>query len=152
MHAFVAAGAAFLFAVLWFDLMFDVQTRRHAGDTLPLEILASIGGYYRRVTTEAKPMNRLITAVMGLTLASIVAEIVRGVDPWRTGWISLAAAAGAIGLAAARTVRNAVRLGRGEDSPEIQTRLARTIYRDHLACLFAISLVIGIQLAASVLQ
>ena len=28
MPAFVAAGAGFLIAVLWFDLMFDVQTRR----------------------------------------------------------------------------------------------------------------------------
>ena len=29
MHTFVAAGAGFLLAVLWFDLMFDVQTRKH---------------------------------------------------------------------------------------------------------------------------
>src|SRR6267378_4476866 len=27
MHSFAAAGAGFLLAVLWFDLMFDVQTR-----------------------------------------------------------------------------------------------------------------------------
>ena len=30
MHSFAAAGAAFLLAVLWFDLMFDVQTRNCA--------------------------------------------------------------------------------------------------------------------------
>jgi hypothetical protein len=33
MHAF--AGSAFPVAVLWFDLMFDVQTRGHAGERLP---------------------------------------------------------------------------------------------------------------------
>jgi len=55
-----AAGAAFLLAVLWFDLMFEVQSRGHAGDPLPSEVLASISAYYRRVTTEAYPMNRLV--------------------------------------------------------------------------------------------
>jgi hypothetical protein len=47
-HTFAAAGAGFLLAVLWFDLMFDVQTRKHASDSLPPEVLASITSYYRR--------------------------------------------------------------------------------------------------------
>ena len=64
MHAFAAAGAGFLLAVLWFDLMFDVQTRKHPRDAvLPPEVLASISAYYRRVTTEAYPMNRLVASV-----------------------------------------------------------------------------------------
>src|SRR6185437_10944927 len=51
MTAFVTAPAGFLLAVLWFDLMFDVQVLRHRGrESLPEEVLASIGGYYRRVT------------------------------------------------------------------------------------------------------
>jgi hypothetical protein len=37
--------------VLSFDLMFDVQTRKHQG-VLPPEVLASISAYHRRVTTE----------------------------------------------------------------------------------------------------
>ena len=49
MHTIAAAGAGFLLAVLWFDLMFDVQTRKHTGDLLPPEVLASISAYYRRV-------------------------------------------------------------------------------------------------------
>jgi hypothetical protein len=57
MHTFAAAGVGFLLAVLWFDLMFDVQTRQYTGD-LPPEVLASISAYYRRATTEAYPMNR----------------------------------------------------------------------------------------------
>ncbi len=77
MHSFAAAGAGFLLAVLWFDLMFDVQTRKHAGAALPPEILTSISNYYRRVTTDAYPMNRLIALVMLLTLAAICAEVVQ---------------------------------------------------------------------------
>jgi len=61
--------------VLWFDLMFDVQTRKHEGNVLPPDVLASISAYYRRVTTEAYPMNRLVALVMLLTLAAICAEI-----------------------------------------------------------------------------
>ena len=60
--------------MLWFDLMFDVQARKYAGDVLPAEVLASISAYYRRVTTEAYPMNRLVGLVMLLTLAAICAE------------------------------------------------------------------------------
>ena len=58
--AFVTAGAGFLLAVLWFDLMFDVQALPHRGHELPEHTLASIAGYYRRVTTTARPMNRLV--------------------------------------------------------------------------------------------
>jgi len=148
MHACAASGAAFLVAVLWFDLMFDVQTRKHGGDALPTEVLNSISAYYRRVTIEAWPMNRLIAAVMILTLLSIVAEIVRNADRWWIAWISLASAVSAIGLARVRTVPNAMRLGRATDSSETQARLARAIYRDHIYCLAAMSLLLGLQLTA----
>src|SRR5579864_6445207 len=89
MEKFAATGAGFLLAVLWFDLMFDVQVRKHTGPVLPATVLTSISAYYRRVTTEAFPMNRLVALVMVLTLASIVAEIVQGKAPWWTGWGSL---------------------------------------------------------------
>ena len=148
MHACVAAGAGFLIAVLWFDLMFDVQTRKHSGDPLPAEVLASISAYYWRVTVEACPMNRTIAGVMLLTVLAIVVEIVQSHGHWWIAWISLAAAASAIGLARARTVPNAVRLGRASDSAEAQSRLARTIYRDHLYCLAAMSVVLALQLSA----
>ena len=147
MHAYAASGAGFLIAVLWFDLMFDVQTRKHAGDTVPTEVLASISAYYRRVTIEAWPMNRLIAVVMGLILLAIVVEIARHEDRWWIEWTSLAAAASAIGLALARTVPNATRLGNGADSCEEQTRLARAIYRDHLYCLAAMIVLLGLQLS-----
>lgn len=148
MHACVATGAGFLMAVLWFDLMFDVQTRKHSGDTLPAEVLASISAYYRRVTIEAWPMNRMIAVVMLLTLLAITVEIVQNAGHWWLAWISLAAAASAIGVARARTVPNAMRLGRTADSAEAQSRLARAIYRDHLYCLAAMAAVVGLQLSA----
>ena len=52
MQRVLAACGGFLLAVLWFDLMFDVQVLRHgSAAVLPEPVLASIAGYYRRVTT-----------------------------------------------------------------------------------------------------
>jgi hypothetical protein len=149
MPAFAAAGAAFLVAVLWFDLMFDVQVRGHRGDALPPAVLASISGYYRRVTTQARPMNRIIPLVMLLTVVAVGAEIVRASAPWWAAWPSLAAALSAIGLAMARTVRNAVRLGAAADPLETQSRLARQVWADHLFCLVAMGLTLALQLSAA---
>jgi hypothetical protein len=145
MHAFAAAGASFLLAVLWFDLMFDVQTRKQARGVLPANILASIAAYYRRVTTEARPMNLAISVVMSLTLISLIIRIVRDPSSW-IEWVSLILALSAIGLALSRTVRNAKRLGRANDPPDVQTRLARSIYRDHQFCFVAMLLLTGLQL------
>ncbi|HYB24795.1 MAG TPA: hypothetical protein VED41_13415, partial [Solirubrobacteraceae bacterium] len=104
MSAFVTAGGGFLLAVLWFDLMFDVQALPHRHRQLPEEALASIAGYYRRVTTAARPMNRLIATVMLATLAAIVVEIAAGQHPVWAGWASLAAALAPIALAGGHTV------------------------------------------------
>jgi hypothetical protein len=148
-NAFVAAGAGFLLAVLWFDLMFDVQVLRHRGrpGDLPEEVLASIAGYYRRVTTDARPMNRLVATAMLATLAAIVVQIARDDDPRWVGWASLALAGFAVGLAGARVVPAAVRLGGRGDGAGVQTGLARSICRDHLLCLGAIASLLAIQLA-----
>jgi len=149
MHAIAAAGSGFLVAVLWFDLMFDVQARQCPGDTLPAEILASISAYYRRVTTEATPMNRLVSAVMALTVLSIVVEIAVGARPWWIDWASLAVALSAVGLAGVRIVPNAKRLGQAADSVEVRTHLARSIYREHLYCVAAMTTVLTLQLVAA---
>jgi hypothetical protein len=148
MHTFAAAGAGFLLAVLWFDLMFDVQTRKHTGDPLPPEVQTSISAYYRRVTTEAYPMNRLVALVMLLTLAAICAEIVQGENPWWIGWGSIALAGSGFVPTMTRTVPNARRLGTGADSPEEQSRLARAICRDHMFSFARMIVVLGLQLVA----
>src|SRR5271165_1411738 len=147
MHSFAAAGAAFLIAVLWFDLMFDVQAR-HPGETVSTEALASISTYYRRVTTQARPMSALISLVMLLTVGAILAEIVAGRTPPWIAWPSLVLAASAIGLALWRTVRNARRLGAAQDPPPVQTALARGVLGDHLYCLAAMAMVLALQLAS----
>jgi hypothetical protein len=143
--AFVSAGAGFLLAVLWFDLMFDVQVWWGSGE----DALGSIAAYYRRVTTTARPMNRLIGLVMLATLTAIVLEIAGDDDPDWAGWASLVLAGSAIGLAAAHTFRAAVRLGARGDPIEVQGRLARSILRDHLFCLAAIVVLLAVQLSAA---
>ena len=101
------------------------------------------------MTTDAAPMSRLVSCVMIVTLAALVAEVVMGALPGFLAWVSFGAAASAVGLAAARTVRNAVRLGRGEDSSAIRSDLARSIYRDHVYCFTAMTTVVALQLIAS---
>ena len=146
MNAFVTAGAGFLLAVLWFDLMFDVQVLGRRGGEISDAVLGSISAYYARVTTAARPMNRLIAAVMVATVAAIAVQIARGDRPRWVAPASLVLAAGAILLAGLRTVPNAVRLGAGADSREVRIGLARSACRDHLVCLAAIGSVLAIQL------
>ena len=149
MHAYAAAGAAFLLAVLWFDLMFDVQTAGTGGAPLPPETLASISSYYRRVTTAARPMNNIVPLVMLLTLVALAVEILVKERPTWICVMSLLLAASAIALAIFRTVRNAVALGKREGSPQAQSDLARQVFHDHLYCLVAMTAVLTLQLACS---
>jgi hypothetical protein len=145
--AFVTAGAGFLLAVLWFDLMFDVQVLGHGEGVLPEDVLASIAAYYRRVTTAARPMNRLIAMVMLGTLAAIVVEIASGDGEAWIAPVSLALAVAPIALAGARVVPSAVRLGTRADPPERQSALARAIFRGHVFCAAGIAALLAVQLA-----
>jgi hypothetical protein len=146
---FVSAGAGFLLAVLWFDLMFDVQVLGHHGVTLPDGVLDSIAGYYARVTTAARPMNRLVATVMLATLAAVVVEIARGEPHAWLAWVSLALAACPTALAGARIVPSAVRLGARVDSLERQSRLAREIFNGHVLCALLIAALLALQLSFS---
>lgn len=144
MEAFVVAPAGFLLAVLWFDLMFDTQIR----PTPPPDgAVASISRYYRRVTTDAAPMNYLVAFAMLATAAAIVVQLATGA-PWNA-WVSLPLALAPMTLARVRTVPNAVRLGTGTDPPDRQLAIARIILHDHVACFIAISGVIAVQLVAA---
>jgi len=134
--ALVAAGAGFLLAVLWFDLMFDVQARRldePDGDAR----LASIADYYRRVTIEAYPANRLVATVMVLTITGSVVLLWR--QPSLRTFFALLLVVAPVALAGARVVPNAMRLGRRGDPLPVQRQLARTILRDHVACFVAVA-------------
>tara|TARA_R110000868_G_scaffold35458_6_gene127107 strand:+ start:2753 stop:3205 length:453 start_codon:yes stop_codon:yes gene_type:complete len=146
MPAFAAAGAAFLLAVLWFDLMFDVQVRGQKSGTLPDATLSSIAAYYKRVTTDARPMNMLVSAAMLATLIAVIAELTNTRVPLFIAAASLVLVVSSIGLAGSRTVPNAKRLGSTADTPDVQSRLARQIYSDHRYCFTAMSAVLALQL------
>src|SRR5438874_9823045 len=96
-HAIVAAGAGFLLAVLWFDLMFDVQVRGHASGELPEPVLGSIAAYYRHVTTEARPMNFFVAAAMLGTLVAILVQLAIDDAPRWVSAVSLGLAMAPIG-------------------------------------------------------
>jgi hypothetical protein len=141
---FICAGAGFLLAVLWFDLMFDVQvTHLDESDG----VIDSIAAYYRRVTTAARPMNRLVALAMLATLGSLIAQIARGDRPRWVGWTSLVLAAAPIALAATRTVPQAVRLGAGVDPEPVRVGLARSIFREHVFSFAAIAAVLVLELS-----
>jgi len=146
--AFVTAGGGFLLGVLWLDLMFDVQVIGQGDLELPGPVLASIAAYYARVTTAARPMNRLIALTMLATLTAIIAELAEGVGPAWAVWASLGLALAPIALAGSRTVPSAVRLGLHRDGAQAESRMARAILRQHLFCLGSIAALITVQLAA----
>jgi len=122
------------------DLIFDSQVLRHRGsDELPEAVLASIADYYHRATTTTRPMSHLIAAVMAVLVAALGFRAVVGDDP---GWllaVSAALAGVPILLALIRTVPNAVRLANRIGTAVEQSRLARSICRDHLLCLACMS-------------
>jgi hypothetical protein len=128
-----------LLAVLWFDLMFDVQVRGNAGGQLPDPVLSSIAAYYARVTTTSRPMSRLVLLAMLVTIGALVATLLGDDLPnWRAA-IALVLTLVAVILAGARTVPAAVRLGTRRDDAATQSALARSILRDHLVCIAAIA-------------
>lgn len=142
------AAAGFLLAVLWMDLIFDSQVRGSRAAELPEPVLASIAAYYRRATTTSRPMSRLIAAVMVLLLAALGFRVVRGHDPAWLSALSAVLATAPILLAGTTTVPHAVRLGSRGDGPAEQSRLARSVYRDHLVCFALLIGFIAVRLTA----
>jgi hypothetical protein len=148
MTALAAAGGGFLLAVLWMDLLFDVQVLRHrAAAVLPEDVLASIAAYYRRVTTTARPLGHLVALTMIVTTGAAAVTLFRGGAPLWMRAASVALVAAPAALAGRRIVPDAVRLGARTDTPEVQTALARAICRGHLLCLASIAAFVALQVA-----
>lgn len=143
----ITAANGFLIAVLWFDLMFDVQVLKDVGESqVSDERLDSIAAYYHRVTTTATPMGRLVALVMLTLVTGLVVQAVQGdVDVW-VSVVSFVAAAVGIGLAGVRVFGRAKRLGWRTDSLEVQSALAGSIFRDHIVCLAAMVTLLAAQL------
>jgi hypothetical protein len=146
----ISAAAGFLIAVLWFDLMFDVQLWPHGNASPPpTEQLDSISAYYHRVTTTASPMGRLVALVMLALIAGLITQAIRGDAPVWVSAVSITAAAIGIGLAGARTLPAARRLGARLDPLDARHRAGRGILRDHLVCLAAMVTVLVTQLVGT---
>ena len=126
-------------------MMFDVQVISHRGGELPDAVVASIAGYYRRVTTEAGRMSRLVALVMVVTVAGIVVQIARSDGAPAAGWLSLVLAVVPIGVAACSTVPRAVRLGARRDALAVQAA-ARSICAQHVFCFGSIGALLVVQL------
>ena len=127
--------------------MFDSQAGLH-GPRPDEAALAAIGAYYHRATTTSRPRGTLIAGVMAVLLVTLGADTVLGGRPAWLLIVSGVLAGGPILLAMLRTVPNAVRLGRRADTAAEQTRLARSVYRDHLVCLASMSTFLALQLFA----
>jgi hypothetical protein len=147
--ALLAACGGFLLAVLWFDLMFDVQVLGHAAAPAPLpeQTLASIAHYYARVTRGAQPMHLLVALVMAIAVLGSLSRA------WRTphepgAWLGLLLAVIPIGLAGWRVFPNAVRLGTRTGTLAEQSTLARGILADHVFCWLAIAAFTVLQIAS----
>lgn len=150
MTSAVAALTGFLLAVLWFDLMFDVLVLPHrSAPEVPEHALESIAAYYHRVTITASPMGRLVGLAMFALLGVLVVQLVRDDAPVWVSVVSLAAAVFAIGLALGIVFGAARRLGTRIDPLELQSRLARRVFRGHVACLVAMLLLLALQLGAA---
>jgi len=85
--------------------------------------------------------------VMLGTIAAIIVQLGQGDAPRWAAVLSLVLAASAIVTAAVHTVPSAMRLGTRSDTDKGQTRLARSIFRDHLLCITAVAVVLFLQLA-----
>ena len=135
MAPLLTACSGFLFAVLWMDLIFDTQVIGHlsGGPELPEPVLASIAGYYQRATT--RPLSGLIALVMLILIVALGFQITLGRDPGWLGVLSAGLAGAPMALALTRTLPAAVRLGHRTDGASEQTRLARSICRDHVICI-----------------
>lgn len=145
MAALLTACGGFLLGVLWMDLLFDVQVL--GAD--PQNAVASIVAYYRRVTTQAYPMNRVIGAIMLVTVGVTLYGLVRRRISLRLGLPALGLAGVAIGMAILRVFPNAVRLGSGADPLDVQLALARAICLDHLLCLGLMAGFVALMVASS---
>jgi hypothetical protein len=130
-HSLSVAGLGFLSAVLWFDLMFDVQ----AFD-LNEHKLQIIRTFYRRATTDADPMGYAVAVFMAIAFSGMAMEAI-----YHGNEISLGVSLGSmlftgtgITTAMIRTLGNAKRLGSGKDDISKQQKLAKSILGDHLMC------------------
>lgn len=149
MTAVSTMAGGFLAAVLWFDLMFDVQVLGQPAGPLAEPILGSIATYYQRVVIDASPMGRLVSVGMLVGWVSVALQLRRRELRGLLGWATAVALFAPTLLAGIRIVPSAARLASRADSIELQSELARAICWDHLFCLGSIILFLTLELVSS---
>lgn len=141
------AGAGFLLAVLWFDLMFDVQVLGQGRGLLAEATLQSMAAYYRRVTTDSWPMGALLPLTMLATIGATLRQLFRNEIPRPAAIAALVLVTLPVALALGRVLPNAVRLGGRADTLDVQSQLARAICWDHLFCFVSVAMFLALQIA-----
>jgi len=144
----LAACAGFLLAVLWMDLMFDVQALGGPA-VLPDSVLHSIAAYYARVTTNASPMGSAIGAVMIVAVTGALVRLVREPESRGRHALALGLIAAPVALALLRVFPDAVRFGKAADPAAVRSDLARAILHGHLFCLASVTAFLIVQLRDS---
>ena len=148
MPRLLAACAGFLLAVLWMDLMFDVQALGGPA-VLPDSVLHSIAAYYARATTASWPMGAAIGSVMIVAVTGALVRLVREPESRRRHALALVLVAAPVALALLRVFPNAVRLGASTDPVPVRSDLVRTILHGHLFCLASVAAFLIVQLSDS---
>lgn len=137
MQGLLNVCAGFLLAVLWFDLMFDVQVLAYVSVAeLPESVLSSIAAYYGRVTSAS--MNFLVALVMLVAVALSFWRIYKGNN---TNWkLALSALLICIPIVAAQVLifPAAKTLASRVDSLTLQSELAVQICYAHIFCFICI--------------
>jgi hypothetical protein len=132
MRIILGMCGGFLLAIIWMDMMFDIQAYRAKSKTLPENILSTTTLYYRQITKGADPMRQLITFVMAVLGLALVYDLALGTTPfWYRGVSFILAVPGPV-LALARTLKNAMRLSERRDSIEVQSAMAHSLFFDHV--------------------
>ena len=142
----LAACGSFLVAVVWMDLIFDVQVVGHSGAELPEPVVRSIATYYARATTDAYPMGHLVGLTMLVTVGGALYQLARGSDALAQRIAAALTAGVPIALALARVFPNAVELGQRTGSLAEQSELARAIFREHVLCIALMTVFVTLQL------
>jgi hypothetical protein len=149
--ALLTACSGFLLAVLWMDLMFDVQVLRfrRQGPELPESVLASIAAYYHRVTTSARPMGHLVAVVMAIAVTTLLVQLTADEDRRSLALLSAPFCLGPILLGLLRIFPNAVSLGNRTGTLLEQSVRARAICREHLGCFVSMLCFAALQIFTS---
>jgi len=146
MRLLTCTGLGFLLAVLWFDLMFDVQAWKFTRGQVPENIRESIATYYARVTTSARPMNLAVALMMLVTLVSEIGTMIETqISLWRS-LVTIILTLTSVALAASHTVPTAKRIGARIDDAQHHSFLIRSVLRDHRICFVTIFVVLLLQL------